>query len=219
MRAFLLPILLSAAATTAQVLPDGVSEVPFACPPPETSAENPPREPQNESEQRERERRARYRAVFPAYLAALPASAAAELTMPVDGLRVEQVADTWGAPRGGSRIHEGQDLFAPEGTPVRSAAPGFVYRVGQSTLGGNVVVVVAAGGQRHYYAHLSAFADIREGQKVVTGTLLGYVGTSGNANGTPPHLHFGVYTGDDNPCAWNAVNPLPLLVDRPGDAP
>ena len=57
--------------------------------------------------------------------------------------------------------------------------------------------------------------SLREGQAVEVGTVLGFVGDSGNAAGTPPHLHLGVYEGDgDDPCAWNAIDPLPLLVDR-----
>ncbi|UCH24939.1 MAG: M23 family metallopeptidase [Trueperaceae bacterium] len=197
------------ACAASQTLPDGASAVPFDCPAPENL-----REPRNESERLEFERRARYRAIFPAYLAAVPEQPDAELLMPVDGVRVSQVADTWGAPRGGGRSHEGQDIFAPRGTSVRSVVPGYVYRVGESRLGGNVVVVVGGGGRRYYYAHLHGFADVREGQRVEQGDLLGYVGTTGNAAGTPPHLHFGVYVGDANPCAWHAVDPLPLLVDR-----
>jgi murein DD-endopeptidase MepM/ murein hydrolase activator NlpD len=193
----------------AQSLPDGATTVTFECPPPENVIE-----PRNEDERLEFERRRRYRAVFPAYLAAVGKEHEDELPMPVDGVRVAQVSDTWGAPRGGGRSHEGQDIFAPHGTEIRSVTPGYVYRMGESRLGGKVVVVVGGGGRRYYYAHLSDFAEVREGQRVETGDLLGFVGSSGNAVGTPPHLHFGVYVGDDNPCAWNAINPLPLMVDR-----
>lgn len=198
--------------SSAQVLPDGADGVPFECPPPENV-----REPRDEAERAEFERRAAYRAFLPAYLAAVPAEPDVSLAMPVEGITVSQVADTWGAPRGGGRVHEGQDVFADEGTPIYSAAPGYIYRIGQgSPLGGNTITVIAAGGHRHYYAHLQGFADdIREGQAVTTDTLLGYVGKTGNAATTPPHLHFGVYVGEaDNLCDWDAINPLPLLVDR-----
>ncbi|HJX90088.1 MAG TPA: M23 family metallopeptidase, partial [Pyrinomonadaceae bacterium] len=64
-------------------------------------------------------------------------------------------------------------------------------------------------GRVYYYAHLNSYAPgLAKGDPVNTKTLLGYVGTTGNAQGTPPHLHFGIYTSD------GAINPLPLLVDR-----
>lgn len=132
-----------------------------------------------------------------------------QLAMPVSGVRVRQVADTWGAPRDGSRQHAGQDIFAPRGTPVYSATEGYVLRVGESPRGGKTVFVLGAGGRRYYYAHLDAHAEgLAAGDYVTPDSLLGYVGTTGNARGTPPHLHFGVYmTG-------GAINPLPLLTDR-----
>ena len=130
-------------------------------------------------------------------------------------MRVTLVADTGGGPRDGGRLHEGQDIFAPVGTPILAAAPGYVYRVGVNDRGGNVVTVVAGGGQRHYYAHLSAFADIREGQYVDVNTVLGFVGNTGNAQTTPPHLHFGLYAGPQGTCNWDAIDPLPLFTDRP----
>ena len=131
------------------------------------------------------------------------------LAMPVSGVRVRQVADTWGAPRDGGGAHAGQDIFARRGTPVYSATEGYVLRVGESPRGGKTVFVLGAGGRRYYYAHLDAHAEgLAAGDHVTPDSLLGYVGTTGNAQGTPPHLHFGVYT------AAGAINPLPLLTDR-----
>jgi peptidoglycan LD-endopeptidase LytH len=205
-------VLISFSLAFGQVLPDGADGVPFECPPPENV-----REPRDEAERAEFERRAAYRAFLPAYLAAVPAEPDTALLMPVEGITVSQIADTWGAPRGGGRVHEGQDIFASEGTPIYAAAAGYIYRIGRgSPLGGNTITIVAAGGHRHYYAHLQDFsAEIREGQYVTTDTLLGYVGKTGNAATTPPHLHFGVYMGEaDNLCDWDAFNPLPLLIDR-----
>lgn len=163
------------------------------------------------------EMRARYRVVLPAYLARVGDEPVETLVMPVDGLRVAQVADTWGAPRGGGRRHEGQDLFAPRGTPVRAAAAGFVYRIDDLSLGGLSVTTIGGAGRRVYYTHLDAVPDgLREGQWVEVGTVIGLVGNSGNAAGTPPHLHLGVYDGrEDDPCGWAAIDPLPMLVDRP----
>lgn len=133
-----------------------------------------------------------------------------ELAVPVEGVRVRQVGDSWRAPRSSGRLHEGQDIFAPRGTPVRSATAGYVVRVGESPLGGNTVWVAGAGGRSYYYAHLdSCSRGLAVGDYVTTDSVLGYVGTTGNAAGTAPHLHFGVYA------AGGVLDPLPLLADRP----
>lgn len=132
-----------------------------------------------------------------------------QIAMPVKGVRTKQVADTWGAARSGGRDHSGQDIFARRGTPVYSATNGYVLRVGENDLGGKVVFIFGAGGRRYYYAHLDGFApDLKAGDFVTTSSLLGYVGTTGNAKNTPPHLHFGVYG------TRGAINPLPLLTER-----
>ena len=131
------------------------------------------------------------------------------LAMPLQDVSKKRIADTWHAPRGTDRLHEGQDIFAPKGTPIYSATAGYVYRIGENNLGGQTVSIIGAGGRVYYYAHLDSYAPhLSEGDYVTTRTLLGYVGTTGNAQGTPPHLHFGVYT------ASGAINPLPLLTDR-----
>lgn len=128
------------------------------------------------------------------------------LPMPVDGVRASQVADTYGAPRGSNRQHEGVDIFAPRGTTVRSTTEGLVVGVRDAGLGGKQVWVMGPGRQRHYYAHLDGFADLLEnGDLVRAGDALGVVGSTGNARGTPPHLHYGVYAAD------GAFDPLPLL--------
>lgn len=147
---------------------------------------------------------------LPFRLAALSAREAdAELRVPVEGVRAARVADSWHTPRSGGRLHEGQDIFAPRGTPVYSATEGYVVRVGQSALGGLTVFVHGAGGRWYYYAHLDSHApELKVGDRVTTETVLGRVGTTGNAAGTPPHLHFGVHT------AAGAIDPRPLLVDR-----
>lgn len=150
--------------------------------------------------------------VFGTYLKmALLAMKAPEekIVMPVKGARRNQIADTWGAARGEGRTHSGQDIFAKRGTPVLSATEGYVLKVGENTLGGKVVFILGAGGRRYYYAHLDDYAPgLQAGDYVTTESVIGYVGTSGNAKGTPPHLHFGVYG------AGGAINPLPLLTDR-----
>jgi len=128
------------------------------------------------------------------------------LPIPVRGVSVRALRDSFGAPRAGDRKHQGIDIFAPRGTPVVSATRGIVARVGENSLGGTVVWVLGPGGDRHYYAHLDSVADIRSGQRIVTGEVLGAVGNTGNARSTPPHLHYGIYRS-----AGGAINPFPLL--------
>jgi len=132
-----------------------------------------------------------------------------KIAMPLEDISRKEVADTWGAPRGVGRHHEGQDIFAAKGTPILSATNGFIYKIGENNLGGQTVSVIGSGGRIYYYAHLDSYAKgIAVGDRVSKRTVLGYVGTTGNAQGTPPHLHFGIYT-------WTgAINPLPLLTDR-----
>ncbi len=137
-------------------------------------------------------------------LARLPAPAT--LAMPVEGVAAREVADTYGAPRGSDRRHEGVDIFAARGTPVVSATRGVVTSVRESGLGGRQVWVLGPGRQRHYYAHLDDWAEgLASGDLVWPGDMLGTVGNTGNARGTPPHLHYGVYADG------GAYDPLPLL--------
>jgi murein DD-endopeptidase MepM/ murein hydrolase activator NlpD len=136
------------------------------------------------------------------------------ISMPLKDVSKKQIADTWHAPRGSNRQHEGQDIFAPKGTPIYSATSGYVYKIGEDNLGGHTVSVIGDGGIVYYYAHLDSYApNLATGDSVTRRTLLGYVGASGNASGTPPHLHFGVYSTS------GAMNPLPLLTDRPSEVP
>jgi len=136
------------------------------------------------------------------------------LAMPLENVAKRAIADTWAAPRGTDRRHEGQDIFAPRGTPILSATRGIIFKIGENNLGGQTVSVIGSGGRIYYYAHLDSYArGIEVGDPVTTRTVLGYVGTTGNAQGTPPHLHFGVYT------MTGAINPLPLLTDRSAPAP
>ncbi len=95
-------------------------------------------------------------------------------------------------------------------SPVLSATDGVVVRINGGALGGNAVFVLGPGGRTYYYAHLSAYApSLTAGLPVRRGELIGYVGSTGNARGTSPHLHFGVYT------SAGAVNPYELLRDEP----
>src|ERR1051325_14812 len=132
------------------------------------------------------------------------------LSMPLRDVKKRQIANTWGAARGEGRSHEAQDIFAPRGTPILSATTGYVVKIGEDNLGGHTVSVIGDGGRKYYYAHLDSYARKLEGGGYVTRkTVLRYVGSTGNADGTPPHLHFGIYT------TTGAIDPLPLLKDRP----
>lgn len=129
------------------------------------------------------------------------------LSMPVRNVETSRIADTFGAPRGADRRHEGVDIFAPRGTDVLSATPGIVASIREGGLGGRQVWVTGPARERHYYAHLDDWAEgLAVGDVVMPGTPLGTVGDTGNARGTPPHLHYGVYRAD------GAYDPLPLLL-------
>jgi murein DD-endopeptidase MepM/ murein hydrolase activator NlpD len=135
------------------------------------------------------------------------------LPIPVAGVRPAMLADTFGAPRPGGRRHQGIDIFAKRGTPVVAPIGGVVLRTGQNRLGGNVVWLLGPGQQVHYLAHLDRFGVFDAGDVVRAGDVLGYVGNTGNAKGTPPHLHYGIYARPGG-----AVNPFPMLRTRPTSA-
>lgn len=131
-----------------------------------------------------------------------------DLPVPVDGVAVARIADTFGAPRGRDRTHQGVDIFAPRGTSIRSSTRGIVSAVRDGGLGGRQVWVLGPAGERHYYAHMQDWAPgLQANQVVHAGSLLGYVGDTGNAKGTPPHLHYGIYGSN------GAYDPLPLMRD------
>ncbi|WP_052210287.1 M23 family metallopeptidase [Xanthomonas sp. NCPPB 1325] len=132
------------------------------------------------------------------------------LAIPVKNVRARHIADTFGAPRGRDRTHAGVDIFAPRGTPVLAATRGVVSAIRDQGLGGKQVWLLGPAMERHYYAHLDDWAaGLAVGDVVEPGTQLGMVGTTGNARGTPPHLHFGVYGRN------GAYDPLPLLRQTP----
>ena len=158
----------------------------------------------------ERERRLRLRALEAARgaaLASLPVAGATvlpgalpagEYLFPVAG--PVRFTNDWLNPRSGGRVHQGIDLFASYGTPVVAVADGSLFNVGYNGLGGWRLWVRDTGGNAFYYAHLSAYAPVaREGAGVSRGTVIGYVGDSGDAEGTSPHLHFEVHPGGGGP--------------------
>ena len=131
----------------------------------------------------------------------------AQMAFPVEGAGIGAVGSRFGAPRdGGRRIHKGVDIFAPRGTPVLAASGGQVTRVSDTPVGGKVVWVQdSVRMSRIYYAHLDS-QHVRPGQAVEAGDTLGFMGNTGNARSTPPHLHFGIYRQREG-----AVDPYPFL--------
>lgn len=124
---------------------------------------------------------------------------------------------TWGANRGwgGRRIHEGTDLFARYGVPVRATSYGVIEVMGWNEYGGWRVGIRDHHNTYHYFAHLAYFEkDLKEGDIVEPGTIIGYVGNSGyGKKGTsgkfPPHLHYGMYKYNGR-TEW-AFDPYPSL--------
>jgi murein DD-endopeptidase MepM/ murein hydrolase activator NlpD len=103
-------------------------------------------------------------------------------------------ADTFGAPRSDTGWHHGDDLFAARRTPVVAVADGFVFSMGWQRLGGLRLWLRDLSGNEFYYAHLNGYArGLRSGQDVRAGDVIGYVGESGDAEQTPPHLHFEIH--------------------------
>jgi murein DD-endopeptidase MepM/ murein hydrolase activator NlpD len=115
----------------------------------------------------------------------------------------------WYHPWGRSVVHRGIDVFADEGTPVVSATPGVVLACGQGRRGGNLVLIAGPRWRLHYYAHLKDIRTTR-GARVAPGTVIGSVGATGNAVGTPPHLHYAILSLLPRPWKVNG-EPLGLL--------
>ncbi|WP_112379440.1 M23 family metallopeptidase [Flagellimonas maritima] len=126
---------------------------------------------------------------------------------PVLGKGNRSIQSFWGAPKGGgTRSHKGIDIFAKRGTPIIAVVKGSVSSVGERGLGGKQVWLSdGLFGNSLYYAHLDSIA-VRSGQRVQIGDTLGFVGNTGNAKTTSPHLHFGIYKR-----FGGAVDPLPFV--------
>ena len=117
------------------------------------------------------------------------------LMMPVSGAKASSYnkKSFWFYPWGKSGTHKGVDIFALEATPVFASTNGLILFAGNIEMGGNVVILLGSKWRIHYYAHLkeiktSSFSFVNKGK------LIGSVGTTGNANGKPPHLHYAIVT-------------------------
>jgi len=144
---------------------------------------------------------------------------ARELIIPVEGVRPNQLTDTYNERRGGgTRPHEALDILAARGTPVRATADGRIVKLFDSKPGGLTIYefdpteTIA-----YYYAHLDRYAGgLREGQVVHQGEVIGYVGSTGNASPEAPHLHFAIFRLGPEKHWWQGtpINPFPYFVTQ-----
>ena len=118
-----------------------------------------------------------------------------QLQMPVDGATPSDFhpESFWYYPWGKSVTHKGIDIFAKKGTAIHAATSGIVLYAGNRALGGKTALVLGPKWRLHYYAHLNELNTTRF-SLVSNKTLIGRVGTSGNATGKPPHLHYSIFT-------------------------
>jgi murein DD-endopeptidase MepM/ murein hydrolase activator NlpD len=146
-----------------------------------------------------------------------PVSSGNALMIPVVGIKKTDLQDTFTASRSGGRAHDSIDIIAPRGTPVVAVADGEIVRFFDSERGGITIYQHSADKRlMYYYAHLERRADnIQPKQFVRQGTVIGYVGDTGNSGAGNYHLHFAIWTIDDPKRDWDGtnINPYPLLKD------
>ncbi|PPT93885.1 M23 family metallopeptidase [Xanthomonas arboricola] len=154
---------------------------------------------------------------------AAPASAAAPeaansgsgLLIPVQGISSGQLQDTFTDARSEGRVHDAIDILAPTGTPVIAVADGTVEKLFNSERGGLTVYQFDPNGTYcYYYAHLERYADgLAEKQAIKRGQVIGYVGSTGNADPAAPHLHFEIHRLGPEKQWWKGevLNPYPVL--------
>ncbi|MBA3405045.1 MAG: M23 family metallopeptidase [Gemmatimonadaceae bacterium] len=150
-------------------------------------------------------------AVAPADIVALRAQSP---VVPVAGIRADKLSDSFDDARGGSRRHNAMDIMAPRGTPVVAVTAGRILKLHNSVAGGMSVYATDASSRYLFlYGHLDKYRPgLVEGAAVTRGEVIGYVGSTGNANPLGPHLHFGI-TRSDNVKEWWKGTPLnPYLV-------
>ena len=140
---------------------------------------------------------------------------ARRLEFPVEGIAREKLTDTFDDARSG-HLHEAADILAPRHTPVRAVEAGTIARL-LSNASGGITIYQLDPSERfvYYYAHLERYADgLKEGQTVGRGQVIGYVGTTGNAPRTVPHLHFAIFRVVDQRQWWSGAPINPYLVLR-----
>jgi peptidoglycan LD-endopeptidase LytH len=137
------------------------------------------------------------------------------LTLPVQGIKKDDLRDTFNELRGGTRRHEAIDILAPRNTPVFAVEDGEIARLFFSEAGGITIYQFDPDEDYvYYYAHLERYADgLKEGEDVKRGEIIGYVGTTGNAPRDTPHLHFAIFKTTDEKKWWQgtAIDPYSVL--------
>jgi murein DD-endopeptidase MepM/ murein hydrolase activator NlpD len=130
-----------------------------------------------------------------------------QLTLPVQGIKREQLRDTFNETRGSSRKHEALDVLAPRNTPILAVEDGKVARLFLSDAGGITIYQFdPTDTYCYYYAHLERYADgLKEGSPIKRGQVIGYVGTTGNAPRDTPHLHFAIFKLTDDKHWWQGT--------------
>lgn len=154
-------------------------------------------------------------AAAPVVAARMPAVPPA-LLLPVQGIAASDLRDTFGDGRDGNqRGHEAIDILAPRGTPVLAVADGPIVKLFLSKPGGITIYQFDTTGQlAYYYAHLDGYAPgLAEGQMVRRGSVVGYVGFTGNASPDAPHLHFAIFRLGPEKQWWKGepINPFASL--------
>jgi murein DD-endopeptidase MepM/ murein hydrolase activator NlpD len=141
------------------------------------------------------------------------------LMIPVVGVKAKDLRDTFDEARSENRVHDAIDIMAAIGTPVVAAIDGKIIKFFDSEKGGITIYQLGTDERTvYYYAHLQRRAEnLREGDSVKQGTLIGYVGDTGNAGTGNFHLHFAIWTIADPKNFYNGVNqnPYPLLKNAP----
>lgn len=137
-----------------------------------------------------------------------------DLAIPVRGVEEDELYDSFDDARG-TRVHRAIDIMAARGTPVLAADDGTIRKLFTSKAGGLTIYQFdPTETYAYYYAHLDAYArGLREGAPVRKGAIIGFVGSSGNASPTAPHLHFAIFrlTMDKQWWKGEPVNPYSIL--------
>jgi murein DD-endopeptidase MepM/ murein hydrolase activator NlpD len=149
------------------------------------------------------------------FLAAGAASSILEMTPPIGGLTLANLRDMFEEVHSG-HPHEAIDIMEPRGTPVHAVVSGTVRKLFLSKPGGNTIYQFdEIGAYCYYYAHLDRYVEwLREGMWVERGDVIGFVGSTGNADPRAPHLHFAIFELGPERLWWKAkaINPYPGLV-------
>ncbi len=155
-------------------------------------------------------------ALFPVLLVVGATSSIVEMTPPISGLALADLRDTFEEFHNGHR-HEAIDIPEPRGTPVHAVVSGTIRKLFFSKPGGNTIYQFDEMGVFcYYYAHLDGYVEgLREGVRVERGDVIGFVGSTGNADLRTPHLHFAIFELGPERLWWKgkAVNPYPGLVE------